>query len=63
MAKKCPNCKASLEKIGVVSEYNQVLDLKSGEYDSSDSEVGDTISTYCLECGSTLPKRFNKLTE
>ena len=60
---KCPNCKKENDKIGVVSEYNQVLDLKTKEYDSSDSEVGETISTYCLKCSHILPKRFDKLAD
>jgi len=60
---KCPNCKEEIEKIGVVSEYDQVFDPETGEYDSSDAEVGDTLYTYCLECGHKLPKRFNKLAD
>lgn len=59
--RKCPHCKAELTKIGVVSEYNQILDLETGEWNSDDSEVGDTLYCFCPDCGMKLPPRFNKI--
>jgi len=59
--KTCPFCKAKVTKIGVVSEYNQVYDMETEEWDSSDAQIGPTIYTFCLECGVKLPQRFEKL--
>jgi len=48
-------------KIGISSVCTQTLDLKSGDYTNTD--VGDTLHGFCLECGAIIPnKRLKTLT-
>lgn len=47
--KKCPGKRKPQTKIGVVSQCTQTLNLKNGEF--GDTEVGNSLYGYCLECG------------
>lgn len=57
---KCPFCNKVQTRMGVTSEADQKYDLETGEYETID-QISDTLYTFCLECGETLPKKFMEL--
>jgi len=57
----CSHCHTKSEKIGVVSEATQTLTIASDDW--NDTEVGATLSGYCLTCNTPIPEEIlEKLT-
>jgi hypothetical protein len=57
----CLHCHTKSEKIGVVSEATQTLTIASDDW--NDTEVGATLSGYCLTCNTPIPEEIlEKLT-
>ena len=56
----CPHCKVKQTEIGLTSEADQTVNLKTGEYETID-QIGDSLYCFCLNCGEVLPKKYLKV--
>lgn len=47
----CPVCEKMHTEVGVISEYDQILDLETGDYKDVNDGIGNTIGYFCPNSG------------